>query len=157
VRLLRGNDDLVVMSLHWGSNWVDAVPEAHRAFARTLIDSAAIDVVHGHSSHHPLAIEVYRERPILYGCGDFLNDYEGIGGYQRYRPDLVLGYLVDCEARTGALRQLVLMPFRLRRFRLNLPEEADLAWIATRMDQLCAEFGVTIRRRGTVLMAQWSA
>jgi hypothetical protein len=24
--------------------------------------------------------EVYRDRLILYGCGDLLNDYEGIGG-----------------------------------------------------------------------------
>ena len=26
----------------------------------------------------------------LYGCGDFLNDYEGISGYQKFRGELVL-------------------------------------------------------------------
>jgi poly-gamma-glutamate capsule biosynthesis protein CapA/YwtB (metallophosphatase superfamily) len=32
-----------------------------------------------------LAIEGYRDRLILYGCGDFLNDYEGIKGYEEFR------------------------------------------------------------------------
>jgi len=31
-------------------------------------------------------------RLILYGCGDFLNDYEGIRGYEEYRGDLALMY-----------------------------------------------------------------
>ena len=52
--------DLVVLSVHWGGNWVPAVPPAHRAFARRLIDLGAVDVVYGHSSHHPLPVEVYR-------------------------------------------------------------------------------------------------
>ena len=51
---------LVVLSVHWGGNWVPAVPPAHRAFARRLIDLGAVDVVYGHSSHHPLPVEVYR-------------------------------------------------------------------------------------------------
>ena len=46
-------------------------------FAHRLID-AGVDVVHGHSSHHPRPIEVYRGKLILYGCGDTIDDYEGI-------------------------------------------------------------------------------
>jgi hypothetical protein len=37
-----------------------------------------------------LAIEIYRDKPILYGCGDFLNDYAGISGQEAYRGDLAL-------------------------------------------------------------------
>jgi hypothetical protein len=29
---------------------------------------------------------VYRGKLILYGCGDFIDDYEGIGGYEQYDP-----------------------------------------------------------------------
>ena len=36
-----------------------------------------MDVIHGHSSHHVKAIEVYNGKLVLYGCGDFRNDYEG--------------------------------------------------------------------------------
>jgi poly-gamma-glutamate capsule biosynthesis protein CapA/YwtB (metallophosphatase superfamily) len=72
--------DLAIVSLHWGSNWGYEIPEEQQLFARTLIDRANVSVVHGHSSHHAKAIEVYHKRLILYGCGDFLNDYEGIRG-----------------------------------------------------------------------------
>lgn len=67
--------DLAVVSLHWGPNWGYDIPDEQRIFARSLIDSADVSIIHGHSSHHAKAIEVYHERLILYGCGDFLNDY----------------------------------------------------------------------------------
>lgn len=44
-----------------------------------------MDLIHGYSSHHRKAIEVYKDKLILYGCGDLLNDYEGIGGYEEFR------------------------------------------------------------------------
>jgi poly-gamma-glutamate capsule biosynthesis protein CapA/YwtB (metallophosphatase superfamily) len=49
-------------------------------------------LVHGHSSHHPRPFEVYRRTSILYGCGDYLHDYEGISGYEPFRDDLTLMY-----------------------------------------------------------------
>src|SRR5262249_26154341 len=77
---------LVIVSIHWGSNWGYQIPEDQVAFAHGLIDRAGVHVVHGHSSHHVKGLEVYRGHLILYGCGDFLNDYEGIAGEERYRP-----------------------------------------------------------------------
>ena len=91
---LRRTGDVVVMSIHWGPNWGFEIPEEHRRFA--LIDNAGVSIVHGHSSHHPIAIEVYRNRLILYGCGDFLNDYEGISGYEEFLDDLTLRYFASC-------------------------------------------------------------
>ncbi len=49
---LRCPGDIVVVSIHWGSNWGYEVPPAHVQFAHRLIDGG-IDLVHGHSSHHP--------------------------------------------------------------------------------------------------------
>jgi poly-gamma-glutamate capsule biosynthesis protein CapA/YwtB (metallophosphatase superfamily) len=77
---IRRPGDLVIVSLHWGPNWGYGVTNSQRNFAHTLIDQGDVSVIHGHSSHHPKGIEVYRSRRILYGCGDFLNDYEGIRG-----------------------------------------------------------------------------
>jgi poly-gamma-glutamate synthesis protein (capsule biosynthesis protein) len=121
--------DVAVVSLHWGPNWGYAVEREQRAFARRLIDAGAADLVHGHSSHHPGALEIHRERLILYGCGDFLNDYEGISGHEEYRPELALMYLVTLAA-DGALRELALRPLRLRRFRLERASPEDAAWLA---------------------------
>jgi poly-gamma-glutamate synthesis protein (capsule biosynthesis protein) len=134
--------DVVVASLHWGGNWGYGVPSAHQAFARGLIDACGVDVVYGHSSHHPLGIELYRGRPILYGCGDFLNDYEGIGGYETYRGDLSLMYFLNLDVANGQLLHLWMVPLQLRRFRLQRASAQDTRWLRDRLDR-------EVRRVGT--------
>lgn len=74
---VRRPGDRVVLSLHWCGNWGYEIAREHRDFAHAVIDEAGIDLLHGHSSHHPMGIELYHGKAILYGCGDFLNDYEG--------------------------------------------------------------------------------
>ena len=110
VRAVKSAGDVVVASLHWGGNWGYEISGEEIAFAHGLVDEAAVDVVYGHSSHHPKAIELYRGRPILYGCGDFLDDYEGIGGYEEFRDDLVLVYFPTMRASDGRLSALALVP-----------------------------------------------
>jgi poly-gamma-glutamate capsule biosynthesis protein CapA/YwtB (metallophosphatase superfamily) len=141
VHATRRAQDLVVISIHWGGNWGYTVPLEHRSFAHALIDAGAADVVHGHSSHHPQAIEVYRERPILYGCGDLLNDYEGIRGYERYRGDLSLLYLVTLSAASGRLVSLEMLPMQTRGMCLRRPSEADTEWLAGTLAREARNFG----------------
>jgi poly-gamma-glutamate synthesis protein (capsule biosynthesis protein) len=137
---LKRPGDVIVVSIHWGSNWGYPIPDEQMIFARTLIDQAKVSIVHGHSSHHPRAIEIYKHRLILYGCGDFLNDYEGIRGYERYRDDLVLMYFADLDPTDGCLYALKLIPLRIRNFRLCIPERGDIEWIRQTLDRECREF-----------------
>jgi poly-gamma-glutamate synthesis protein (capsule biosynthesis protein) len=132
----------VVVSIHWGGNWGYEIPASQREFAHRLIDAGAADAIHGHSSHHPKAIEVYRDRLILYGCGDFLNDYEGISGYEEYRSNLVLMYFVTL--RTGGLRSLALVPLETRRFRLQHTRPADAEWLRNRLDSESRRWGARV-------------
>ncbi|MFG3580632.1 CapA family protein [Micromonospora chersina] len=127
--------DLVVVSVHWGSNWGHEVPDEHVAFAHALVD-AGVHVVHGHSSHHPRPVERYRDRLILYGCGDLIDDYEGIGGQEAYRPELRLLHLPTLDADTGELRGLRLVPVRMRRMRLQPATPAEAGWLADLLDTL---------------------
>jgi len=133
VQAVKRPGDVVVASIHWGANWGYTVPTAHQAFAHGLIDQCGVDVVHGHSSHHPMGIEVYRDRPIIYGCGDFLNDYEGIEGYEAYRGDLSLMYFLNVdpghEDQGGKLLRLWMVPMQLRRFRLQRASAQDAGWL----------------------------
>jgi poly-gamma-glutamate synthesis protein (capsule biosynthesis protein) len=147
--------DVAVASIHWGSNWGYDIPEEHRRFAHGLIERASIDLVHGHSSHHPKAIEVHHDRPILYGCGDFLNDYEGIRGYERFRADLVLMYFPTVAARTGELVRLGMTPLRIRKFRLQQPTPSERAWLRETMDRECVRFGHRVAGDADRLMLQW--
>jgi poly-gamma-glutamate capsule biosynthesis protein CapA/YwtB (metallophosphatase superfamily) len=125
----RGPTTTIVLSIHWGANWGFDTPPAHRRFARWLIEEAGVHVVHGHSSHHVKGIEVHRGRPILYGCGDLLTDYEGIGGHESHRGDLSLLYLVTLAA-DGTLAQLEMVPMRTYRFRLQHATSAETRWLA---------------------------
>jgi len=120
--------DTVVASIHWGGNWGYEIPAAHRDFAHGLIEHAGIDIVHGHSSHHFKGIEVYRERLILYGCGDFLNDYEGILSNVEYRSELGLMYFPTLEAASGRLLRLTLLPTRIRRMQIQRAQAHEVAW-----------------------------
>ena len=125
IRHHRKPGDRTVVSLHWGANWVAEIPQNHRWLARQLIDRAGVDVVMGHSSHHPLPPEIHAGRLILYGCGDLINDYEGIPVHTPWRSDRVCIYSTDLETDTGALRQLTVHPFVLRRFQLAEPTADD--------------------------------
>jgi len=129
VRALKRPGDIAVLSIHWGSNWGYRIPQEHRMLAHKLIDNTSVDVVHGHSSHHPKPIEVYKGKLILYGCGDFLNDYEGIAGYEEFRGDLVLMYFATVDASTGKLQRLAMTPLKIQRFRLKRVSRRDAEWL----------------------------
>jgi len=129
IRAHRRPGDVAVASIHWGPNWGYTIPREHREFARRLIDEAEVDLIHGHSSHHPIGIEVYQGRPVLYGCGDFINDYEGIEGYEAFRSHLVLMYFVTLEAGSRRLLGLEMTPLKIRRFRLERARREEAVWL----------------------------
>lgn len=145
---------IVVLSVHWGSNWGYDVARDQVRFAHQLVD-AGVDVVHGHSSHHPRPIERYGGRLVLYGCGDFVNDYEGISGYERYRDDLRLLYRLELGA-DGALVGADLVPFQSRRLRLEAASPPDAEWLAEELDRVSRKRGVRVRRTsGDRLVLDW--
>ena len=152
----RAPDDLVVMSIHWGGNWGYAVPEKHRSLAHALIDEAGVDVVHGHSSHHAKALEVYRGKPILYGCGDFINDYEGITGHDEYRDDLPLMYFPELDARAHRLERLTMVPLHIEKFTLARASSRDSRWLAHVLTGEGLAFGTRVEEKGGALELDWS-
>ncbi len=135
VHQTRRPRDVVVLSMHWGGNWGYEIPQEHIDFAHLLIDSASVDILHGHSSHHPVGLEVYKEKLILYGCGDFLNDYEGIGGHEHYRGDLSLMYFVSTAPATGKLIALEMVPMQIKHFKLNRASQEDASWLQRTLDK----------------------
>ncbi len=147
--------DLLVASIHWGSNWGYDIPPQQIAFAHRLVEGG-VAIVHGHSSHHVKAIEVFKGRLILYGCGDFITDYEGIGGYESFRGDLALMYLVDLDSRSGELLSVRLVPMQMRRFRLEQTSAADARWLCNLLEQLGESFGTSAQPDGdNSLILEW--
>jgi poly-gamma-glutamate synthesis protein (capsule biosynthesis protein) len=138
---LRQPGDVIIVSIHWGPNWGYDIPDKQVRFAHALIDNADVSVIHGHSSHHAKAIEVYRNRLILHGCGDFLNDYEGIRGYEEYRDDLALMYFADIDPASRDLAALEIVPLQIRKFQLVRTSSQDLHWVQATLDRESRRYG----------------
>ncbi|MEV6393586.1 CapA family protein [Streptomyces sp. NPDC051907] len=159
VRRARRPGDVVVVSVHWGSNWGYGVSRGQVRFARALVDGG-VDVVHGHSSHHPRPLEIYRGRPIVYGCGDFIDDYEGISGHEEYRDDLRLLYFVsvrpdadrdadgDSGAGVGEPAAVRIVPMQARRMRLWHASDKDRAWLRETLERVSPGLRVSLEPGG---------
>ena len=136
--------DVIVVSIHWGPNWGYDIPEGQRHFAHALIERADVSVIRGHSSHHAKGIEVYRNRLILYGCGDFMNDYEGIQGYEDYRDDLALMYFADIDPANRDVAVTEIVPLQIRKFSLVRPSGSDIDWVRQMLDRESREFRTSV-------------
>ena len=143
IREVRRPGDVAVVSVHWGGNWGYRVSRAEVHFAHALADGGA-DIVFGHSAHHPRPAEVYRGRTVLYGCGDFIDDYEGIPGYEHYRDDLRLLWFVTVGPGTDPGIRMV--PLQSRRMRLVGASEEDSEWLRGVLDRIGHDFGSRVDR-----------
>jgi poly-gamma-glutamate synthesis protein (capsule biosynthesis protein) len=156
IRAVKRPGDVMIASIHWGPNWGYAIPVEQVQFAHRLVEGG-VDLIHGHSSHHVKALEVYRGRLILYGCGDFLTDYEGISGHEQFRGDLALMYLVQVDPQQGRLVEARLVPFQSRRFRLERAAATDRTWLCDLLNTLGARFGTRVEAvddHGMILSAK---
>ena len=139
----RQPGDLIVVSAHWGGNWGYRVTADQIRFAHRLVEGG-VHMVHGHSSHHPRPIELYRGKLILYGCGDLVDDYEGIRGHEQYRHDLRLLYLPRLNPTSGELVELRMAPLQARQMRLYRASRRDAVWLRALLDKVSRRFGSRI-------------
>jgi poly-gamma-glutamate capsule biosynthesis protein CapA/YwtB (metallophosphatase superfamily) len=142
-RAARRPGDVVVVSIHWGPNWGYDLHPDQVAFARRLV-AGGVDLVHGHSLHHPGPVEVFAGKLILYGCGDCINDYEAITGYEEYRPGLRLLYFASLHPDTGTLAALRMAPMQASKLRLHRAPDADTQWLATALERASRRFGTRV-------------
>ncbi len=138
---VKSKNVITVVSIHWGSNWGYEIPDEQISFAHALIDDAKVDVVHGHSSHHIKGIEVYKDKPIIYGCGDFINDYEGISGHEAYRGDLGMMYFIRIELSSLKLVEFIMIPTHIKNFKVSQPSREDALWLNKVINNQSERFG----------------
>lgn len=127
--------DLLIVSAHWGSNWGYAPPKEHVEFAHALVDAGA-GLVFGHSSHVFRGIEFYKERPILYGAGNFVDDY-AVDRIER--NDQAFIYLADVE--DAIPHNLTLYPTMIRNCQARRADGINERSIFEKMQQLCSGVG----------------
>jgi hypothetical protein len=87
----------------------------------------------------------------------FLNDYEGIGGYESFRGDLALMFFPILDA-SGSLLRLEMTPTQTRRFQIHRAPSDASAWLAQTLNRECASLGTSVTPEADGrLQLQWSA
>ncbi len=71
VRALKARVDVVLVSVHWGHEFVETPTPGQVAMAHRLVDAGA-DAIIGHHPHVLQSVERYNDRPIIYSLGNFV-------------------------------------------------------------------------------------
>ena len=150
---------LRVVSLHWGPNYRWHPAQELIALAHWLIDECDVDIIHGHSSHHIQGVEVYKGKLVVYGCGDFVDDY---AVDRKFRNDLSAAWRVRVGEREGAgsgeaidagegkleVKKLEMFPNRIKLFQAGLLEkdDDDHEWVERKFRELCGNFSTRVEK-----------
>jgi poly-gamma-glutamate synthesis protein (capsule biosynthesis protein) len=134
VRRTKVRVELLIVSAHWGPNWGSGVPPEHRELARALIEAGA-DVVYGHSPHIFRGVGLFRNRPIIYSAGDFVDDY-AVDPQERNDQSFI--FLLSTDGATP--RTLSLHPTVITDFQVRLAGRGSRS-IAERMQRLSRHLG----------------
>jgi poly-gamma-glutamate synthesis protein (capsule biosynthesis protein) len=144
----RARADLVVVSLHWGADLVQRPNELVRRFCRALVDRGA-DVVLGHGTHVFQGVEIHRDRPIVYGAGDFLDDF-AIDPVARNDWSFLFRVAFD----GGRFAGLEMAPVVLRNASVRRAGGEHREALLGRMRVLCEELGTPVARTGDRLFVK---
>lgn len=138
VRRTKARVQLLIVSAHWGANWGSEVPPGHQSLGRALIEAGA-DVVFGHSAHIFRGVEIYRNRPVVYSAGDFVDDY-AVDPDERNDQSFI--FLL--RTRGSLPHMLRLHPTEITRLHTGLARRSARK-IADRMQRLSARLGTPSR------------
>ena len=84
---------------------------------------------------------------------NFINDYEGIPGYEEYRGDLALMYFVTIDPTNATFAGLTMIPMQIRALRLQHASEDDTSWLAVRLSREGTRFGTRVEPLGEIALA----
>lgn len=71
IRKAKKDADHILVSVHWGREYLSYPEPLNRKYAQKMIEHGA-DVIIGHHSHVPGGIEKYRDGIIFYSLGNFI-------------------------------------------------------------------------------------
>jgi poly-gamma-glutamate capsule biosynthesis protein CapA/YwtB (metallophosphatase superfamily) len=138
VRRLHGLSHLGIVSLHWGSNWGTDPEPGHRELAQALVRAGA-DLVFGHSCHVLRGVEIHEDALVVYGAGDFIDDY---AVDEVERNDRSLLFIVDVER--GRPARLKLQPTVICKLQARLADGREAGEILEKVRRICGRLGTRV-------------
>lgn len=147
VRRAAEEADAVVVSVHWGPEYVPHPPPEHREGALAVVSEGA-DAVLGHHPHVLQSVEIHRDRPLLYSLGNFIYDQEPLRRAETVIAQLRWGYDDEGDLRPG---EIGFLPFRIREGQAVPAEGEEIDSIFDYLMDISRKWGTSLRRDGGVL------
>ncbi|MFJ8105935.1 CapA family protein [Streptomyces sp. NPDC096132] len=130
----KAGADVVVVSLHWGTEWQDAPDDRQLAVARTLTasrtgDRPDIDLILGTHAHVPQAYEKVNGTWVVYGMGDQIaGEMFNLQGVQdpRGNESTVARFTFVPPARAGGRWEVARAEFVPQQFDVDAGRVVDL-------------------------------
>ncbi|HWR97506.1 MAG TPA: CapA family protein [Candidatus Methanoperedens sp.] len=134
VARIRQSADTVVVSLHWGEEFVRRPSPEEIHIAREIVDAGA-DLVLGHHPHIVRAIEEYHGSYIAYSLGNFVCD---MTWDERLRESIIF----SCELTDAGPRNLEIQPVHISEdYRPEIMGEPDSALFLEELKSLALDLG----------------
>lgn len=111
IRRVKANNDLVIVSFHWGLEFMPRPNALQRRLAHLAIDAGA-DLIIGHHPHVLQPRERYRGKLIIYSLGNFVFDYT--------QPARCRSMIFKCRLTKHGVRDAQFIPARIRGCRPQL-------------------------------------
>jgi|GEM_PF-738994 len=102
----RTRADIVIISLHWGNEFIHYPSSDQIELAHAIIDAGA-NVILGHHSHTMQGVEHYKHGLIAYSLGSFIKDLWP----KKLRESVIL----QCEVTPTGVRKVKLVPILLHK------------------------------------------
>jgi poly-gamma-glutamate capsule biosynthesis protein CapA/YwtB (metallophosphatase superfamily) len=132
----EGRCDLLVLTIHWGDNWVRETPPAHREMARIAF-THGVDLILGHSAHRLQGIEVVDGKVVVYDMGNLLFDCE-------LTPEGQQGGLFRVYLSPQGVSRVEMIPTRVLEGHTMLAEHEEAHRTLAEMRDLCSSLGTSL-------------
>lgn len=137
--------DIVVVSMHWGQEYVTAPTQDQREIARELLESEAVDVILGTHVHVIQPCETINGRTVFYGLGNFLSN-QSPSTASSLRPETQEGMIatiaITRDSDGGLTQEVTYQPTRVQ-------IDGHVVRLAT-PDQHAETFNRTVRTLGSL-------
>lgn len=98
--------DWLIISIHWGNEYLPKAEQWRIDFSHDLI-SAGADIIHGHHPHVWQGMEWYLGKPIIYSFGNFVFD-------QSWSYETSHSNIADLVVSKNTIKELRLFPIEIR-------------------------------------------
>lgn len=130
---IRDEVDILMVSLHWGTEESFVVSEDQREFAYKVLDKGA-DIILGHHPHQFQGIEIYNGKPIIYSMGNLIMDQND--------PENQETFLVLMDYEDGEFKKMRCYPARtIDKVQVKLLNSNEAGEMLERQIKLCKQLG----------------